>query len=260
MRYKLEKENATTSEMSKEEYLEMVKGAPNRLNEVPVEFRTEEMCRIAVTEGRGMNLQYVPDEVCTEEMCLAAVNQHGKNLEYVPERFRTEEIYTVAVKSYPRMLKEVPKEYLTKELCETAVKTHYSVIEYVPKDMVTAEMCFTAIDKGYDLKALPKDILFDALDAYKEKEKAKNNEENVKTALRQSILPATIFIIIAIISAFIVGNLFAANISDSSKVVMLEGIAIGLMLPVITIIPVLLIKINLLNVKINSPCNSERGQ
>ena len=53
------------------------------------EITNEEEALVVVNED-GMKLQYVPENFKTPELCLAAVKEDGKALQYVPEKFMTE--------------------------------------------------------------------------------------------------------------------------------------------------------------------------
>lgn len=70
---------------------------------VPTEFRTEELCKIAVCR-HSHNLGDVPAKYITYEMCLNSVKQCGERLCDVPTQFMTEEILIIAMQRYHHLL------------------------------------------------------------------------------------------------------------------------------------------------------------
>ena len=66
------------------------------LKDVPEEFKTKELCELAVKKD-GDALAYVPEELKTKELCKVAVKDNGLNLEFVPEELRTFEICNKAI-------------------------------------------------------------------------------------------------------------------------------------------------------------------
>ena len=63
---------------------------------VPEEFKTPELCEIAVTSN-GWALKYVPDELITPRLCYVAIKNDGTTLELVPEELRTFELCDKAI-------------------------------------------------------------------------------------------------------------------------------------------------------------------
>ena len=101
---------------------------------VPEELRTEEICRIAVTQS-GYALEYVPEELKTEELCRIAVMKECIALEYVPETFKTEELCHIAVTGSGYALEHVPEALKTEELCLAAVQKNGAAFRYVPEEL-----------------------------------------------------------------------------------------------------------------------------
>lgn len=81
-------------------YLLGIKYGKIKLNGVPEEKRTEEICRLGVADS-GKTLDYVPEHMRTKELCAIAVSQNGQAIKYVPfHRFlqeEKEEIYKLGV-------------------------------------------------------------------------------------------------------------------------------------------------------------------
>ena len=77
---------------------------------VPEEFKTEELCRVAVSNN-GFALVYVPGALRTEELCRIAVEDNGNVLMDVPEESRTNARSTIAlhfsVRRYSEMICEI---------------------------------------------------------------------------------------------------------------------------------------------------------
>ena len=88
---------------------------------VPEEFKTKEICEIAV-EKHGDNLQYVPEHLKSPELCKLAISEDGWALEYVPDKYKTPELCEIAVSNLGWALEFVPEEFKTLELCKYAIE------------------------------------------------------------------------------------------------------------------------------------------
>ena len=91
------------------------------LKSIPFEFRTIELCEIAVTQN-GLNLEFVPKALRTKELCEIAVEKNGWQLQHVPKDFKTIELCEVAVSNSGWALEFVPEEFKTLELCKYAIE------------------------------------------------------------------------------------------------------------------------------------------
>jgi hypothetical protein len=60
-----------------------------RLLNVPLEYRTETVCKVAVQEN-VLALRFVPIKLRTEEICLAAVKVDSTAWKFVPKGLRAE--------------------------------------------------------------------------------------------------------------------------------------------------------------------------
>lgn len=159
-------------------YMREVKIDGNCLNEVPEEFRTEEICRIAL-QNRGEALAFVPKELKTKEMCMIAFENSAWAIRYFPKEFLTEEIFREAVKkgNTRNIIREdvdpedeeeiddeeydddydgdviqfIPEKYLTEEMCLTAVQRKGKALEFVPKKFKTKRVCIAAVKNDIEL-------------------------------------------------------------------------------------------------------------
>ena len=115
---------------------------------VPEEYRTKELCELAVKQN-GEALYYVLEKYITQELCNLAVQQNGMALEFVPLELRTS-LYKLAIQNNGEALQHVPEEYRTKELCELAVKNNGYAIYYIPEELKTEELYKTLVKKDGD--------------------------------------------------------------------------------------------------------------
>ena len=77
---------------------------------MPEELKTEDLCRVAVSNC-GWALKYVPEEWRKEELCRVAVNQNINALSgYIPEQSRTIGLYVFALKKDAKALRYVPRD------------------------------------------------------------------------------------------------------------------------------------------------------
>lgn len=93
------------------------------LEQMPVEERNEEACRLAVAQN-GLVLKQVPKEVLTPDLCQLAVVQNGLALKFVPKKWRTPELEGLALKQNPSavFLLDSPSEEMIWEALKTDVK------------------------------------------------------------------------------------------------------------------------------------------
>ena len=150
----------------------------------PISLRSEEVCRMAVSEN-GKALEFVPLSLRTKELCKIAVHQIGDALLYVPERFkrdvckialkgngkallflqekdRTKELYQLAVQQNGSLIYSVPKAKRTKELYMLAVQQDPvgEILKYMPPPLKTEEMCILAVRANADsIKYVPKHLI-----------------------------------------------------------------------------------------------------
>ncbi len=67
-------------------YLDAVKISGTKLERMPEEGKTPEVCLIAVRRW-GRALQFVPEKLKTPGLCLAAVQQDNRAIKYVPKSY-----------------------------------------------------------------------------------------------------------------------------------------------------------------------------
>ena len=159
----LDKEEEGKRAMNKAKYLEAlekVKKDGKKLEYVPDELKTDELCLEAVKQN-GLALEYVLDELKTDELCLEAVKQDGLVLEDVPEELKTDVLCLEAVKNDNDgwVLDSVPKELKTHEICLEAVKHNGNALDYVPEELKTHEICLEAVKEwGGALNYVPEEL------------------------------------------------------------------------------------------------------
>lgn len=115
-----------------------------------------ELCRRYFTKGsvletpdkteRGL-LKDLSDEYRTYEVCKIAVTANPQNLFSVPDRHKTKEMYTLAVKGEPSFAYLVPKNKLTEEICILALEHLNVKLSWVPKNLRTTAVCEAGIEK-----------------------------------------------------------------------------------------------------------------
>lgn len=99
--------------------LEAVKRNGDALCWVPEDFKTSEMCFIAINQS-GISLEHISSQNKTYEMCLEAVKNHAHALRYVPENFQTDELVKAAIVKNTGSLCHVINQ--TPEVCLMALK------------------------------------------------------------------------------------------------------------------------------------------
>lgn len=101
--------------------------AVNNLSQIPLEYRTKELCLLTLVSYPTTTLKYIPNEFKTEEICQIAFLANPKNnFKYIPDKFKTEEMCAEAVSANPKNYKFIPeiyrKKYMPKYLKTTQHK------------------------------------------------------------------------------------------------------------------------------------------
>ena len=131
----------------------------NDLRFIPEEYRTKELCELAVKQN-GQALQLVPEELRIKELCEIAAKQDGLSLYFVPEELKTKKIYELAVQNNGYALEYVPEELRTPELCAIAVQNNGEALEYVPIKLRTKELCKLAVkENGFALEYVTEHLM-----------------------------------------------------------------------------------------------------
>ena len=86
-------------------------------------------------------LEEVPDQYKTQEMCIEAVQRVPWMFDLVPGQYKTQEMCNKAVEGDPDMFEYVPDQYKTQEMCLEAVRHDECNIIYVPDDKKTWKIC-----------------------------------------------------------------------------------------------------------------------
>ena len=95
--------------------LDLVYIMPERFHEVPVEYRSIDVCLLAIISF-GSICEHVPEEHHSESFFLEAVgtNCDGKALKYIPMEYRTLKVCEKAVRRHPEAINYVPESLRTK--------------------------------------------------------------------------------------------------------------------------------------------------
>jgi len=85
------------------------------LRDVPLEFKTEKLCQIALNHRYGTTaLEYVPEELKTAKLCQLAINNNGMALKYVPDELKTTKLCKKAVKDCGLAIQYIPDNIIVK--------------------------------------------------------------------------------------------------------------------------------------------------
>jgi hypothetical protein len=154
-------ETAVTPNANYEDYKNAFEQDEIILDEIPEEFKTSEICEIAVSRD-GNALQWVPKELPEyAKLCEIAVSQKGWALYWVPEELpEYPEICEIAVGQNGEALRHVPPELKTQELCKIAVSQDGNALRHVPEELPEyLEICKIAVSQtGWALDWVPKEL------------------------------------------------------------------------------------------------------
>lgn len=159
-------------EKNYEFYLKAIALKKCKLNDVPLKFRTSEICLSAV-KNNGEDLKHVPKQ--TEAICFEAVKSDPNSLEFC--HYTSEKLILEALSRNGLIIKNIPCP--TEEMLFTSINNDPDSLEYIPKELRTEKLCLTALRKSKDGSVLK----------YIEKEKQnlkmciislKKNEDNIQ--------------------------------------------------------------------------------
>jgi tetratricopeptide (TPR) repeat protein len=85
-----------------EDAVDFVREQPERFTNIPEEFRTREVCLLAVKYFGGV-CGHIPEQIQSEDFFIEAVtiNENGKALKYVPVKYLTRKVCDAALQSHP---------------------------------------------------------------------------------------------------------------------------------------------------------------
>lgn len=113
-------------------YIRNCSSSTDFLSEVPRQFLTEELCRVAVKRD-ALNLEFVPEQFfMTEgamELFQLAVTQNGDALQFIPLRLYTYDLVLAAVTSKGDAIIHVPYQFFTEELIRASLSTSGRAID-----------------------------------------------------------------------------------------------------------------------------------
>lgn len=125
------------------------------LSLVPVKYRDNEICRLAV-ETSWNNLVHVPEKMLTPEICMIAFHKNPKSVFDFPVEFLTEEVCMEAARRCPDDVHLFPEKFLTPELIETAIQSGGRIKQF-PEEYINRELCLLAMKRnGLGLNEVPK--------------------------------------------------------------------------------------------------------
>ncbi len=96
-----------------EEALIMI-DAQNHLSEISKEYRSLELCLLALSTHPSTTLKYIPETLKTREMCEIAFSANPKsNFKYIPDKFKSETMCIEAYNANHKNARFIPKIYQT---------------------------------------------------------------------------------------------------------------------------------------------------
>jgi hypothetical protein len=117
---------------------------------VPKEFKTEELCNLALSKTFHA-LPFIDQDLITYELCEILVSKDGFAIQVIPDEFVTKELSFKAAKS-GTLLRLIPEEYYSEELILLVFKNgrHEPDINDVPSKYITESLLveYVKIGKG----------------------------------------------------------------------------------------------------------------
>ena len=171
-------ETTRIEDITYEQCKEAVKTWCLSLRFVPEQYRTEEVCRSAMSQ-RGSSahvVEYIPEkilsttfvddvirentyligsfpaELLTRETIIELTLKDSSLIKNIPNRLKDLSFYETIVQKNGMYLRFVPRELITRQICECAVRSKPIAIKYVPGNIIDATLCKLAI--SIDWKAI----------------------------------------------------------------------------------------------------------
>ena len=96
---------------------------------------------VTLIKSGKAKLEEIPEEELTEDICLTAVNKDIDALENVPDALKTEALYLAALAKHglkgAYKFQYFPEAMKTEAVCIAAVQTHGTAFKYVPEAVKT---------------------------------------------------------------------------------------------------------------------------
>ncbi len=173
-------------QISYSQCLAAVRAFGNNLQYVPIEYRTAELCQIAIMQRSAV--EFIPPHILTIEFVDEAIRANNDIIDGFPaELIKRETAVEVAVKNpnlikripasikdmdfYERLVKEngmclrfIPHSFITPKICELAVISRANALKYVPPEMIDDNLCTLAVCKDWKaLRLIPQHLRSEAL-------------------------------------------------------------------------------------------------
>jgi hypothetical protein len=137
---------------------------------VPKEFKTEELCNLALNISYHA-LSFIDENLITFEFCDTLVGRDGFAIQVIPDEFMTKELCFKAAEK-GTMLRLIPEEYYSEELILLVFKNgkHRPDINDVPSEFITESLLkeYVKISKGLWLDKACKENGIDKLSVLKQ--------------------------------------------------------------------------------------------
>ncbi|KAF2341203.1 bactofilin family protein [Flavobacterium tistrianum] len=137
---------------------------------VPKQFKTEELCNLAL-DITFHALPFIEQDLITSELCEKLVNKDGFAIQVIPDEFITKELSFKAAEN-GTMLRLIPEDYYSEELILLVFKNgkHEPDINDVPPQFITENLLveYVKIGKGLWLDRACKATGFDKLQVLKQ--------------------------------------------------------------------------------------------
>ena len=92
--------------------------------------------KLAVTQN-GEAIEHVPLQYQTEEVCRIAVNQNAKAIYHINSVRMTSEYCLIAIRKDPSDLSMIPMSYRNHEICKIALNHSAKNYQYIPEHLKT---------------------------------------------------------------------------------------------------------------------------
>lgn len=157
---------------------------------VPEQYRTEEICRSAMSQCALSThvVEYIPTQILTAEFVDNAIRDNpyligsfpaelltretaielalkdASIIKKIPSRIKDVNFFEAVVLENGMYLRFVPRELITRAICESAVRSKPTAIKYVPENIIDAMLCKLAVSVDWKaVRSIPACYLNDEL-------------------------------------------------------------------------------------------------
>lgn len=135
-------------------YISLYGDDVSRLIEVPIKYRTPEICEIAMKKN-PKNLKNIPTTSYTENLFIIGY-ENGLSFENIPKKYIGKELSDKVYNKELKLTPQLPEMFITQEMAENYVSKYPDNVMLLPKKYHTEKVYNVAKQNGASIESIPK--------------------------------------------------------------------------------------------------------